>query len=488
LGDSVHLLHLIPDITGGGGGRNLLSVANWLHDQGMRQSVIATGAIAPSARAAFEKLDVAWLSDPSRAAVRDAIATADVVILHYWHSARMEHLLRQQLPESRIMLWAYIFGGVAPQILSSALLRFVDGAFVTATATTALPAFRSARYRPVFVPGVIDCEAGIQHRVRDEGGAVRIGYLGYVDFIKLHPDFVAMSAAIDRDVLIPVWGAGNAYSAIEAQARELGRPDRFQLNGPTDDVLTAFHAMDVFGYPLTAESYGTADRAMQEAMYCELPSVVFDRPGLRDLIVDGKTGYVVREPAEYVQAVTRLVDDPDLRVAMGRAAKAFLLERFDRQAVMSRMIAELRDLASTPKRWRQWPGSDEISGRGAALFVDALADHSGPFRISLRQQASSARDDADEAIVGTTPGMRNAGAGGLFDYRQVFPEDPQLLYWSGLALLGSHDYRAALSELVSARRFGFPPERLLPWIMKALASIRSSGESSKQLPAIANWI
>jgi glycosyltransferase involved in cell wall biosynthesis len=477
----MHVLHIIPDLTLGGGGRNLLSVAGRLDREYIRQTVISLGPIVQTARNRLNELSVPYHSDPPHRFVQNAFLAADTVLLHYWHSAKMERLLRQPLPAARIALWALVYGGFAPQILTSKLVAFADRVLVTASATQDLPALKSAPSRPVLIPSVVDFERmeGIG-RERKRSGPVRVGYLGYADFIKLHPDFVAMSCAIDRDVLFPVWGPGGAYPKIEAQALEIQQSDRFQLNGPTENIQEAFQSMDVFGYPLSVESYGTSDRSLLEAMYAALPTVVFDRPGLRDLVQDGITGYSVHQPNEYIDAVTKLIDDASSRIGMGRAAKAFVLKNFDPGIVINRLIHELTGLLYTPKRIRKWPG--QISpDDGATLFIDALGDHSEPFRKSLQLVPIDPRDNADECLTTISPGMRNAGAGGLFEYRRVFPNDPHISYWCGLALLGSQDYRAALAEFLSARRLGLPAKRLRFWTMEALSGMRAYSSRATSL-------
>jgi len=489
----MRVLHIIPDLTLGGAARHALDMAKRLHGEGISQGVISLGPIHRSSRDYLRSLDVELGQDLPHARISEAICAADVVLIHYWHSARLERLLRLPLPAARIAVWAKIYGGYAPQLLNKALAAFSDRIFVTASASLDLPALRAFTDRAALLPTAADFgRLRQQDGERSRSGKVRIGYLGYVDFMKLHPDFVAMSSAINRDVAVPVWGGGGAYPAMRAQASALGQSERFQFHGPTENIADALRSMDIFGYPLCADSYGTSDKSLQEAMYVELPAVVFDRPGLRDLIRDGETAYVVRNQSEYAQAVTRLVDDAGHRVAMGQSAKRFLLRNFDPDRLFERLLGELTGLAALPKRSRRWPGETPANS-GAELFVDALSEHGDRFRISLASEGVCTCEDFDEAIGGISLQLRNPGAGGLFEYRHVFPEDPYIAFWCGLALLGAEEYRGSLSEFASARRLGLPEERVRPWAVETVARMRArtpvdrnGGEHSAgaQVPAV----
>ena len=71
--------------------------------------------------------------------------------------------------------------------------------------------------------------------------------------------------------------------------------------------------------------------AVMEAMSCGLPCIVSIIGGTADMIRDGEDGLLV--PQEDVEAIAaalrKLVTDPDLRRAMGQAARTSAEEKFD---------------------------------------------------------------------------------------------------------------------------------------------------------------
>jgi len=71
--------------------------------------------------------------------------------------------------------------------------------------------------------------------------------------------------------------------------------------------------------------------AILEYMAAGLPVVASDVGGNREAIVDGETGFVVRErtPEAFAERIIRLLRDPCLRVSMGRRGMQRCRERFE---------------------------------------------------------------------------------------------------------------------------------------------------------------
>jgi glycosyltransferase involved in cell wall biosynthesis len=116
--------------------------------------------------------------------------------------------------------------------------------------------------------------------------------------------------------------------------RQLGVEEWVTLAGyRTTDYLDTLACMDIFVF-LMAGSDGTA-RALREAMAMGKPVIVANRGMLPELIEDGVSGLVVNDtPEELARAVLHLLHHPEIRKAMGVAAreKAHREFRLDRQA------------------------------------------------------------------------------------------------------------------------------------------------------------
>ena len=103
---------------------------------------------------------------------------------------------------------------------------------------------------------------------------------------------------------------------------ELGIGDLVTFTGsvPQSVLPTYYSAADVFVLPSHSESFGLAPL---EAMACGTPVVVSRVGGMKTFVNSGENGYLVpwRCPESFAQRLDVLLANPDLREAMGQAAR-----------------------------------------------------------------------------------------------------------------------------------------------------------------------
>jgi glycosyltransferase involved in cell wall biosynthesis len=90
------------------------------------------------------------------------------------------------------------------------------------------------------------------------------------------------------------------------------------LNG--DALARAYASSDIFFFPSATESFGNVTL---EAMASGLPAICADATGSRSLVVDGVTGYLVRDDdrAGFADRLASLIAQPAVREKMGAAAR-----------------------------------------------------------------------------------------------------------------------------------------------------------------------
>ena len=110
---------------------------------------------------------------------------------------------------------------------------------------------------------------------------------------------------------------------VRALAHDLGVAAnvRFVPPQPHNRLADFYRAADVCIVPSRSESFGLV---ALEAAACGTPVVAASVGGLRSLVDDGTTGFLVegRDPAAYAAPVATLLDDPDLAAEMGATASA----------------------------------------------------------------------------------------------------------------------------------------------------------------------
>ncbi len=128
-------------------------------------------------------------------------------------------------------------------------------------------------------------------------------------------------------------GDGPDRVPTERKARELGVYSDVRFLGKQDPVEEILSIADVFLMPSGSETFGLA---ALEAMACEVPVVATNVGGLRELVVDGETGFLC--PQDDVDAFTdrtrQLLTDEELHDRMSAAARQRAVETYDIERVV----------------------------------------------------------------------------------------------------------------------------------------------------------
>jgi len=155
-----------------------------------------------------------------------------------------------------------------------------------------------------------------------------VGRLTAIKNYSLLLDAAQHVAARFPNLVVLLAGDGELRADLEAQAARLGISANLQFLGWRRDLPTIYAATDVFA--LTSRNEGTPV-ALIEAMAAGVPGVSTDVGGVGDVIASEAMGVrvAVDNVAGFAAAVERLLGDPAARLAMGAAARAHVLSRYD---------------------------------------------------------------------------------------------------------------------------------------------------------------
>jgi glycosyltransferase involved in cell wall biosynthesis len=138
-------------------------------------------------------------------------------------------------------------------------------------------------------------------------------------------------------VALTIIGDGGERDELERLFAETNTHFTGYLFG--DDLAAAAASADVFVFTGPNETFG---QVVQEAMASGLPTVVTDQGGVKDLVVEGESGFVVEHNAEAFEAAVRyLRDHPDIRLQMAYSAR-----RIAEQRPWEKILAQLEDYYS----------------------------------------------------------------------------------------------------------------------------------------------
>ena len=121
----------------------------------------------------------------------------------------------------------------------------------------------------------------------------------------------AVAAMKNTQIKYVICGSGALKKQIEAQARSLGIESQVMLAGYRNDTREIYQAADIFVFPSLREGLPVS---VMEAMASGIPIVAADIRGNRDLIIDGKGGYLIEnalDDREYASKITDLINNPE---------------------------------------------------------------------------------------------------------------------------------------------------------------------------------
>lgn len=488
------VLHVVQSVSGGGGARAAIWLAKYSRRLGGPEHRVVSLAPADAVGLEVAKQNgIEILNHPTWPELREAMAAAEIVLVHWWNHPDMAALFRRELPPMRLALWLHVAGYHAPQVLTPALIDFADLTVACSPYTYEHPVFGSLpenvrNERTAMVLAGTDFERlhGITSR---EHNGFQVGYIGTVDRVKMHADFVAMSSAVRvPDVKFIVCGNGGT-EWLTKQTKKLGSHARFEFRSPVEDIRAVLETLDVYGYPLCAETYAAAELNLQEVMFAGVPVVAFPHGGIKRLIVHGETGLLVNTPKEYAEAIEYLHQHPEERARLAANAAAFARQHWGAENAAREFNTHFTRLVAQSKRQRRWGAAQDSSVAhdkrrelaiypGTRLFVESLGAESALFVASITAARVEERIRADDAIGEQSSLMRYNG---ILPYRDAWPRDPYLQMWAGLGYTRNGNFKDALNAFTQARQNGLSDWRMRWYLSRALAHVGRSADAVVEL-------
>lgn len=454
------ILHVIERLSLGGASRALIAAASFSTQKRRARHRILS--LSPPDPIASELASRTGLTIASGDCLVEEAFNADILHFHFWNNPQLYMAFGVELPPARICLTCHVGGWSAPQILTQEVVSFADLILVTSPMTIE-KADDQLRSKSALAPSPADF-GRLKGFERVSHATFNIGYIGTIDFGKMHPAYAEMHAAIDiAEARIIVCGTGAASAVLAKQIAALKANARFDLRGYVDDIALVLAELDVFGYPLCQDNYSTSELVLQEAMFAGIPVVVFSHGGAASLISDGMTGFVVNNEAQYIERIVRLYHQPDERAKIGRAAADHARSRLGVENLAPLIDSAYERLMELPKRSR--PVITRLSG--AEAFVRSLGAAGDVFRKSLSVNPLDT-EAADATIASASPALASAAAGGILHYRRAYPSNSILRLWSGLVLLGQGRPALAAAEFAAATRLGFGDDRAARYLSRAV--------------------
>ena len=133
-------------------------------------------------------------------------------------------------------------------------------------------------------------------------------------------------------------GDGLLRQEFETRIAESGLSEYFRFSGlvPTTEIPNLIHAMDIVAH--TSQWEGLA-RVLPQGLISAKPVISYDVGGAREVILPGKTGYLLPRDSvsELSQAICELAEDEQLRNRLGETGRAMFTDIFRHETMTARI-------------------------------------------------------------------------------------------------------------------------------------------------------
>ena len=190
----------------------------------------------------------------------------------------------------------------------------------------------------VFIPPSSEERSSARTLLGLRNGELAIAFAGRLSHQKGLDVLIRAAGRLHGHIKVLIAGRGPALKELRELTDSLSLTGSIRFLGPTDDVVTLYHASDIFVLPSRSEGLSNA---LLEAMSTGLPAVVTDVSGSREVVADGENGYIVDpdDPNELASRIENLVKNPAQRKSMGLAARKRIVDDYSIEKVTGMYIA-----------------------------------------------------------------------------------------------------------------------------------------------------
>lgn len=152
--------------------------------------------------------------------------------------------------------------------------------------------------------------------------------VGMCTEIKNHSEIIKSLSIVNQkiDCLYLHLGTGCTESLERELTNETGLNEKILFLGNRINVRDYLIASDIFIMPSKFEGLGNA---CIEAMACGLPSILYDVPGLRDLITNADNGFLIESDYNLLaEKIIQFYDNPSLAKEKGNSANRHVLQYY----------------------------------------------------------------------------------------------------------------------------------------------------------------
>lgn len=348
----------------------------------------------------------------------EKIKECDILIVHFWnHPLLFEFLNNADIPECRMIFWSHISGINPPYVFTKNVLKMAD-MFVFSSPIC----FKAKeigyvkdfdKFKVIWTTGDISNFSTVKKIPHD---SFNVGYVGTVDYSKIHPNFVDMCSKIKiPNVKFIICGGGCDLEIMKKEVREKGLDHKFEFTGVVEDVKQYLSIMDVFGYPLNPNHFGTCEQVLGEAIMSGIVPVVMNNPSERYILSGKLSEYVCDYEEDYVDTIEEI----------------YRTKAYDK-IISEQIKTSIGNLYSNDKMKKEWndvffevmfedKSKKKLTNKkmnGYELFIESIGEHGKIIKSKDKTKIKN--------LFNTNHQWHSESKGSPKQYLKIFPEDEQL--------------------------------------------------------------
>jgi glycosyltransferase involved in cell wall biosynthesis len=172
-------------------------------------------------------------------------------------------------------------------------------------------------------------------------------HVGGFTFEKNHAGLLRICANIWKthpELKLILAGSGPLMDEVKEQAAQLRSKEQCQFMGNYQEIGSLMKRARLLVLPSTIEGL---PGVVLEAMYCRLPVIAYEVGGINEVILSGKTGWLISPGDEesFAHKVLEVLHNPDLRASVIQPAYDFVCSHFVNAQIADRFIELYSDLS-----------------------------------------------------------------------------------------------------------------------------------------------
>jgi glycosyltransferase involved in cell wall biosynthesis len=444
----MRVLHITPHLGGGVGSviRGYLDYESKCSN--IQHFVLSLDYINPESKVFLIKNKIKFIESAFKnlTLLNEQVILADIVLVHWWNHPLLQFvLLNHQLPIARLLVWAHISGSSSPNNFNHYIFEYADRFIFTTPLSFYTPEFQSLSKKIKDKVAVIWSTAGVEKLEKfSQDLKCRnniIGYVGNLDYTKLHPDFLSTCNSKTNSkknynyVII-----GPLTDKFSGDLKRIHKKTKISVTGyiPEDHKFRLMSSFKIFGYPLARGHYGTCDQVIQEAMALGAVPVVLNNPMESYMVKNFKTGLVVSNMSQYEKAIDHLIQNDSLRLKLSKNAQNFARKNYSVKKMSESWLNTFNCILKQKKNKRS-PLSKKMGRNlsGHEIFIYSLGYYAGPFIAYMESKTKAEKEVASDQIrsLACFPNWNSPSKSSPSHFYHFFKNDKFLKSWANLTKL-----------------------------------------------------